>query len=170
MKFYQNSGFTRKRKNNIDVKCYRCEQIGHFCKQCNSNTKKQKSVKNIARDKSRLQDFIRMKTVSKFHFGLRLEVHNLNEVIDFLDKTDLDAINKIIGLKKENADLKEELSTVKEQLKSAKYQLQEQKTIMRSLEKQTKLKLIELENERSIYRELCEKMDYKISLNKEILE
>jgi hypothetical protein len=46
-----------------------------------------------------------MKTVSKFHFGLRLEVHNLNEVIDFLDKTDLDAINKIIGLKKENADL-----------------------------------------------------------------
>jgi hypothetical protein len=37
----------------------------------------------------------------------------LNEVIDFLDKTDLDAINKIIGLKKENADLKEELSTVK---------------------------------------------------------
>ena len=113
MKFYQNSGFTRKRKNNIDVKCYRCEQIGHFRKQCNSNTKKQKSVKNIARDESRLQDFIRMKTVSKFHFGLRLEVHNLNEVIDFLDKTDLDAINKIIGLKKENADLKEELSTVK---------------------------------------------------------
>ena len=55
MKFYQSSGFTRKRNNNIDVKCYRCEQIDHFRKQCNSNTKKQKSEKNIARDKSRLR-------------------------------------------------------------------------------------------------------------------
>ena len=41
---------------------------------------------------------------------------------------------------------------------------------MRSLEVQTKLKLIELENDRSVFRELCEKMVYKISLNKEIRE
>ena len=41
---------------------------------------------------------------------------------------------------------------------------------MRSLEEQIKLKLIELDNERSIYRELREKMDYKISFNKEIRE
>ena len=85
--FYQSSGFTRKRKNNIDVKYNRCGQIGHFRKQCNSDTKKQISMKNIARDKSRLQEFIRkktcsnfpfhqlddsqfQKTVSRFHFGL----------------------------------------------------------------------------------------------------
>ena len=44
--FYQSSGFTRKRRNNIDVKCYRYGQFGHFRKQCNSNTKKQKSMKH----------------------------------------------------------------------------------------------------------------------------
>ena len=49
-------------------------------------------------------------------------------------------------------------------------QLQEQKSITRSLEEQMKSKLEELENERSEYRELCEKMDYNISLNEEIRE
>jgi hypothetical protein len=38
------------------------------------------------------------------------------------------------------------------------------------LKEQTKLKLEELENERSICRDLSEKMDYKISLNEEIRE
>lgn len=47
-------------------------------------------------------------------------------------------------------------------------QLQEQKSTIRSLEEQTKSKLEELENERSICRDLSEKMDYKISLNEEI--
>ena len=47
--FYQSSGFTRKRKNNIHVKCYRWGQIGHIRKRCNSDTKKQKSMKNIAK-------------------------------------------------------------------------------------------------------------------------
>ena len=49
-------------------------------------------------------------------------------------------------------------------------QLQGQTSIIRSLEEQTKSKLEELENDRSVYRELCEKMDCKISLNKEIRE
>jgi hypothetical protein len=47
-------------------------------------------------------------------------------------------------------------------------QLQEQKSTIRLLEEQTKSKLEELENERSICRDLSEKMDYKISLNEEI--
>ena len=93
-------------------------------------------MKNIARDKSRLQECIGKKTcsncrfhqlddsqfqkaVSRYNFGLRLEIHNLNAVIDFLDKTDLDTNNKINGLIKEKSNLKEELSTVKEQLKNA---------------------------------------------------
>lgn len=38
------------------------------------------------------------------------------------------------------------------------------------MKEQTKLKLEELENERSICRDLSEKMDYKISLNEEIRE
>ena len=49
-------------------------------------------------------------------------------------------------------------------------QLQEQTSIIRSLEEQTKSKLEELENDRTEYCELCEKMDYKISLNEEIRE
>ena len=42
--------------------------------------------------------------------------------MNFLDKTDLDAINKINGLNKEKSNLKEELSRVKEQFKTAKDQ------------------------------------------------
>ena len=207
--FCHSSGFTRKRRNNIDVKCYRCGQFEHFRKQCNSDTKKQKSMKNIARDQSRLQDLIRMKTcsnfpfrqlddsefreaVSKFHFGLRLQIIELIE-----ENYDI-----IIRERKGYSNYKEKLSTVKEQHKNANDQqdkiksnfeifkneiveewnelvdekinldisqinsdriiqelndqLQEQKSITRSLEEQTKLKLVELENERSDYSELEE--------------
>ena len=136
--------------------------------------------------------------MSKFHFGLRLQIIELIEENDDI----------IIRERKGYSNYKEKISTVKEQLKNANDQqdkiksefeifkkvsveewnelvdekitlnisqknsdrLQEQKSITWSLEEQTKLRLVELEKERSDYRKLCEKMDYKISLNKEIRE
>ena len=171
--------------------------------------KEAKVSESIARDQSRLQDLIRMKTcsnfpfrqlddsefreaVSKYHFGLRLQIIELIEENDDI----------IIRERKGYSNYKEKLSTVKEQHKNANdqqdkiksnfeifkneiveewnelvdekinldisqinsdriiqelnVQLQEQKSITRSLEEQIKLKLVELENERSDYSELEE--------------
>jgi len=81
----------------------------------------------MARDKSRLQEFIRkktcsnfpfhqldysqfQKTVSKFHFGLRLQIIELIEENDDI----------LIRKSKEYSTWKEKLSTVKDQLKNAR--------------------------------------------------
>ena len=137
--------------------------------------------------------------MSKFHFGLKLQIIELSEENDDI----------LIRKTKEYSTWKEKLSTVKDQLKNAKDErdkiksdfeiykkesvekynelhvekiklhfikinsdrtIEEQKSTIRSLKEQTKLKLEELENERSICCDLSEKMDYKISLNEEIRE
>ena len=130
----QISGLIQNGKNKVQHRCFRCGEFGHFIKECKSNSRKPKSMKNLARDKLRLDDFIRKKTcsnfpfynlndsefwreVSRFQSGARLEIRSLkaeikylNACIDEMNETD-DTDAHINGLVKQISDLKQQLQS-----------------------------------------------------------
>ena len=125
----------RDRRSNQNIfKCYRCGQFGHLIKQCKSERKTYKSVKNIRRDQIRLQDFIQKKLCSNFPFfelddsefrkatsryqcGPRLEIENLKREIAYLNELNEteDIDNQIKQIKRENSDVKEQLKITEDE-------------------------------------------------------
>ncbi|CAG2241000.1 unnamed protein product [Mytilus edulis] len=133
------SDFHRVTNSNIDktVRCFRCGQTGHFCKQCAEI--RIKSKKKLNRDFERLSLFIQRKTCEKFPFfnlddaefrkatranSIRFKVNLLqtSQTQIFKEKVKLESVVDLIKeqLKENRKSLRQEIEFLKQENKTLK--------------------------------------------------
>ncbi|CAC5359779.1 unnamed protein product [Mytilus coruscus] len=140
----ERSDFLRVVNSNIDktVRCFRCEQTGHFYKQCAEI--RIKSKKKLDRDFERLSSFIQRKTCENFpfftlddaefrkatrtnsilHFQVNLLQTNQTQILK--EKVKLESVVDLIKdqLKENRKSLRQEIEFLKQENKTLKTKLQ----------------------------------------------